>query len=106
MEQVDFGRPSEDQIRIHAMNGGCTEEGSKVVAEIASEYPELDLQEVIKEVAGGKSGDKDQIVGKMFKSAESNKGVNKAEQEAMKEAAKKNNAPLPATKAYNNTSGK
>lgn len=100
-----FTPPSEDQIKVAAMNKGCTPDGANTVAEIVSEYPDLDLQEVIGEVAGSKSNDKNQIVGKLFKDYEKGK-KGKAEQAALKEAGKVNNAAQPGTPEYNNTGTK
>jgi len=89
--------PTEDQIRVAAMNGGATAAGSKVVAEIVAEYPALDLNEVIAEVAGSKGkDDKDEIVNKLFKKAEKDKDKPAPRLQA-------NTAPLPGTKEYNNT---
>lgn len=76
--------PSSDQIHVAAMNQGCTEEGAKIVAEILSENPYLDSEEVITEVAGGKSSDKDEVVAKVTK---------KAEQEDKKENKKEEKEP-------------
>jgi hypothetical protein len=92
--------PSGDQVKIAAMNKGCTAEGADMVAEIVAEYPDFDLQEVIGEVAGSKSDDKNQVIGKLVKDYEKGK-KGKAEEAAMREAAKKNNAAQPGTKEYN-----
>lgn len=88
--------PSKDQVIVAAMNQGCTEEGANTVFEITREYPALDLQDVIKEVAGSKSNsDKDAITGKLFKKAESDKNKPAAK------AVQPNNAPQPGTPEYN-----
>jgi len=93
--------PSKDQIIVHAMNQGCTEEGANAVFEISREYPALDLQQVIKEVAGNKGKfDKDETVGKLFKQAESDKNKKKEEDKPLQQS----NAPQPATKDYTHRS--
>ena len=86
--------PSKDQILVSAMNKGCTEDGANIVYDIVSEYPQLDLQDVIKEVAAAKGkDDKNSITGKLFNKAESDK---KAETKVVQQS----NAPQPATKGY------
>ena len=62
--------PSADQIHVSAMNKGCTEEGAKMVVEILTENPYLDSEAVIKEIAGAKTSDKDEVVAKVTKQAE------------------------------------
>jgi hypothetical protein len=62
---------SADQIHVSAMNKGCTEDGAKLVVEILTENPYLDSEAVIKEVAGAKTSDKDEVVAKVTKKAES-----------------------------------
>ena len=84
---------SKDQVIVAAMNKGCTEQGANTVFEITREYPNLDLQDVIKEVAGSKGGDKDAITGKLFKDAERNK-------DKPAKAIKPSNAPQVGTKDY------
>lgn len=88
---------STDQIRMAAINGGATVEGSKLVAEICAENPELDLQEVIKEVAGSSKGNKKEIADKLNKKAEED--AKKAKPQA---AVIHSNAPQPGTPEYNN----
>jgi hypothetical protein len=66
---------SADQIHVSAMNKGCTEEGAKLVVEILTENPYLDSEAVIKEVAGAKTSDKDEVVAKVTKKAESDDKV-------------------------------
>jgi hypothetical protein len=88
--------PSADQIKVAAMNQGCTPEGAQTVVEIVREYPDLNTDEVIAEVASAKGkDDKDTITGKLFKKAEN-------EKDKPVKAVKPNNAPLPGTPEYNN----
>ena len=72
--------PTADQIHVAAMSQGCTEEGAKMVVEILTENRYLDSDAVIKEVAGGKTSDKDEVIGKVTKQAEK-----EAEKETEKE---------------------
>ena len=62
--------PSADQIHVAAMSQGCTEEGAKMVVEILQENQFLDSEAVIKEVAGGKTSDKNEVIAKVTKQAE------------------------------------
>jgi hypothetical protein len=70
--------PSADQIHTAAMSQGCTEEGAKLVVEILTENRYLDSDDVIKEVASGKTSDKDEVIAKVTKKAEAE---NKKEKE-------------------------
>jgi hypothetical protein len=97
-----FTPASADQIHVAAMNKGCTDEGAKLVVEILSENPYLDSEAVIKEVAGAKSSDKDDVIAKVTKKAEKE---DKEEVTGLA-AAMRNNAPEVATKDYTHRGNK
>lgn len=95
-----FTPASADQIHVAAMNKGCTDEGAKLVVEILTENPYLDSEAVIKEVAGAKTSDKDEVIAKVTKKAEAD---DKKKEEP---SSLRGNAPEPATKEYTHRGGK